>query len=204
MSNLLEQAAHNLARNGFTVHIADSEAEAADFLLREIPTDWSVGFGGSISLDQIGIYPKLAERGNPVYWHWQSVPGLSRQEVQQKASTADAFLLSSNAITASGAIVNTDGYGNRLAGLLYGHQRAFIVAGVNKLVPDLDAARIRIANQAAPPNTRRLKLETPCAETGYCMNCDSPARICNATLILHRQPGAVPITVCLVKRTLGF
>lgn len=198
---MLEITKENLIKNRFDVHIVENKKEAREKLLSEIPNDWSVGFGGSITLEEIGIYEELVKNNITAFWHWKTD---DKKKCLEEARRADVYLSSANAITISGQILNTDGNGNRLAGLLDGHKRAFIVAGQNKIVKDLDSAFLRLKNIAAVMNTERLNLNTPCRETGACQDCDSKNRICNATLILHKCPKSLPTTVILVRESLGY
>ena len=81
--------------------------------------------------------------------------------------------MSANAVTLDGQLVNIDGTGNRVAALSYGPDCVILLVGMNKIVPDLDAAIARVHNIAAPPNAIRLGLSTPCAKDGVCHNCFS-------------------------------
>jgi len=202
--NRLEQTIYNLRQNGFQVHLFKNTADAREAILQQIPLSATVGFGGSMTLFDMGIYEALEARGNSAFWHWHEKPGHHRKEVLRSAACADIYLSGINAITEEGRLINIDGNGNRLSGILYGHDRTILVAGVNKIVKNYEEALIRIKNIACPPNARRLGRKTPCAETGSCMNCSSPDRICTATLILDRQPGGVPIEIFLVEETLGY
>ena len=130
----LEKAIRNLKQRGFKVsHFADGAA-AAEYLAGQV-SGCTVGFGGSRTLDQLGLY-ELLSRNNTVYWHWKT-PG---NETRRQAAFTDVYCCSANAISEDGEILNIDGTGNRLAGTLFGHERVFIVAGTNKICPDFDAA----------------------------------------------------------------
>ena len=138
----LEKAIQNLEGRGFRVtHFADPAAAAA-YLDREIDGA-TVGFGGSRTLEALGVYEKLAKH-NRVFWHWKTDPGEARAE----AMRADVYLSSANAISEDGEILNIDGSGNRVAGTLFGHRKVYIVAGTNKLCPDFDSALWRARNVA--------------------------------------------------------
>ena len=112
--------------------------------------------------------------------------------------------MSSNAITLDGQLVNIDGLGNRVASLIHGPKNVVIVAGMNKVVKDVDTAIDRVHNEAAPPNAVRLGLDTPCAKYGYCCNCLSPDCICCETVITRKSRIAGRIKVILVGETLGY
>lgn len=48
--------------------------------------------------------------------------------IYHKAFSADYYLMSSNAISATGELVNIDGNGNRVAALIYGPKQVIILA----------------------------------------------------------------------------
>ena len=117
----------------------------------------------------------------------------------------DLFLLSANAITADGRIVNIDGNGNRVAASISGPRRTLYVIGRNKIVEGgVDDAIARVKRCACPPNCRRLGKRTPCAATGVCADCDSPDRICKVTAIFDRRPTGMPTKVIVVDADLGY
>ncbi|NLY71163.1 MAG: LUD domain-containing protein [Clostridiales bacterium] len=194
----------NLKNNGFDVQYFETKEEVRKALLEEIPADSSVGFGGSITVKDLNIYEDLKERGNKVYWHWKAGENESRKEILKNAANADIFISSTNAITESGRLVNIDATCNRITGIIYGHEKVFIVAGTNKIARNSEEALIRIKTIVAPRNAKRLGVDTPCVETGKCMNCNSPERICRATLIIDKQPWGNPITIFLVNEELGY
>ena len=200
----VDKTIENLKRNGFKVSYCADKEEALAKILDSVPTTASVGFGGSVTVEEVGIYDALKKRGNPVFWHWHMGENESRKDILRAAANADIYFSGINAITEAGSLVNIDGTGNRLSGMLFGHDKVFLVSGVNKIARSYEEAIIRIKNQACPANARRLGRKTPCAETGKCLNCVSGDRICMATLIIDRQPGGVPIEIFLIDEKLGF
>ncbi len=116
----------------------------------------------------------------------------------------DCFFCSANAISATGEIVNVDGVGNRTNAMTFGNKKVIIVAGMNKVTPDIDSALKRVSEVAAPMRAKSLNMATPCAETGVCSDCNAPQRICRITTILHRKPMLTDISVILVNQALGF
>lgn len=205
MKEHIQTTIRNLERNGFTVSYFATKEEAKDALLFDIGQEESIGFGGSVTVDQMGIYESFAVRGNAVYWHWKegSDPA-SKRELQMRAAFADVYISSTNSITEDGRLINIDGTGNRLASMLYGHKRNYIVAGINKISRNYEEAMIRIKNVSSPKNTERLNFDTPCRMLGKCMNCSSSKRICNATLILDRQPNGQKTIIYLINESIGF
>jgi len=201
---IIDRTIESLKENGFTVKYFEDSKSAKAAILDEVIPGQTVGFGGSMTVADMEIYEALQDRTNPVYWHWKAKEGEDRKDILRKAATADIYLSSTNAITENGILVNIDGTGNRLSGMLYGHDRVIIVAGVNKITRSLDEALIRIKNVATPANAKRLGMNTPCAKLGKCMNCSVPDRLCRATLIIDRQPNGVPITIYLIGESLGY
>ena len=163
------------------------------------------GFAGSDTTRGIGLIEELKKKGKTVYDHWQK--GLSREqdlEIRKKQVLSDCFLCSANAISVTGEVINVDGIGNRTNGMTFGPKKVFIVAGMNKVTADLESGLKRISEVAAPMRAKSLSMETPCAETGLCSDCNAPQRICRATVILHRKPVLTDISVILIKEALGF
>ncbi len=200
----VEKALAALARHEFETKYFATGAEAAAWLDAQVPEGATVGQGGSVTLDELGLIQRFKERGLAVPNPWDgTLSDEQRRLAYRDALFADNFFCSANAITLDGFILNVDGRGNRLAAHLFGPRRLFIVAGVNKLVED-EAAAFERVKYAAPRNCRRLSLKTPCVVTGACSNCDTPARSCRAYLLLRRPTRAVPTTVVLIGEELGF
>ena len=127
------------------------------------------------------------------------------KEIRDHQTSMDLFLLSANAITSDGVIVNIDGTGNRIAASIYGPKRVVYVIGRNKVVNGgLLEAIARAKRCACPPNCRRLNKKTPCADLGVCADCDSPDRICKVTAFFDRAPTRTPTKVILVDEDLGY
>ncbi|MDR1378750.1 MAG: lactate utilization protein [Synergistaceae bacterium] len=193
-----------LKAKGYEATYVPSKEAALEEVLKLIPGGTSVGVPGTVTVREIGAMEKLAERGCTIYHHWN--PALSpdeRSKVLMDEYCADYFLTSANAITKDGKIVNIDGNGNRVSAMAWGRNTLIFVISVNKVVADLDAAVVR-ARTATPPNVLRLNGNTPCTQTGYCVDCDSPARICRALLILERPNVSRKTHVIMVGEDLGF
>ncbi len=191
----VEQA---LRQRGYTVHVFETGAEAADYLNGAID-GVSVGIGGSVTVQQLGLYDRLAQH-NQVYWHWQGGP-----EQRAKAAEADVYLTSANGLAETGEILNIDGAGNRVASTLYGHKKVYFVIGANKLAPTRDEALWRARNIAAPRNAQRLGKKTPCAVKGdKCYDCKSPDRICRGLVELWGPMMGMETEVILIGEDLGM
>ena len=194
----LEKTMKSLRRRGFGVSHFETGAQAADYVAGQLH-GCSVGMGGSMTLQALGLYERL-EGDNTVYWHWKT-PGA---ETLRAAALADVYLSSANAISEDGEIFNIDGNGNRLAGTLFGHKKVFILAGVNKIAPDFDSALARARNVAAVKNCARLGKKGPCQTDGRCHDCGSTERICHALAVLWGPMGAMETEVILIDEELGY
>jgi NAD-dependent dihydropyrimidine dehydrogenase PreA subunit len=124
-------------------------------------------------------------------------------EAREKASRADVYLSSTNALTEEGKLVNIDGLGNRVASMIYGPKKVYILCGINKITKNLDEALQRIKDNTYK-NARRLKLETPCAYTEKCTDCSSPQRMCSVTTIIERRPYKTDFEVIIIGQELGY
>lgn len=162
-----------LERRGYTVRTFAAAAEAAAYLDGAIDGK-TVGFGGSATLDALGVYDKLAAH-NTVIWHWKQEANAARKAAMQ----TQVYLSSANGLAESGEIVNIDGTGNRVSATLFGHEKVYFVIGRNKLAPTYEAAVYRARNVAAPQRARQLGKKTPCAvKADRCYDCRSPERVC--------------------------
>lgn len=201
MDNKILLSNNSLKQNGFKVKTFKNVLETKEALMKSISINESVAFGGSMTLEELGLYEDLKNRGNKVYWHWKVE---DKKAELQKALNADIYLTSTNALTLDGKLINMDGTGNRVSSLLYGHKRVYVVVGRNKICKDYDQARERIKNVAAPMNTKRLNTDTPCRFTGKCNDCDSPERICNVEVIIHKNPSGTEVNVFIIDEDLGY
>ena len=188
-----------LEGRGYTVRTFSSGGEAADYLDAAIDGR-SVGFGGSATLDALGLYERLG-RHNEVVWHWKQDAAPARRAAMQ----TEVYLTSVNALAQTGELVNIDGAGNRVAATLFGHEKVYFVIGRNKLAPTYDEAVRRARNIASPQNARRLGKKTPCAVKGdRCYDCRSPERICRGLVTLWGPMMGMEAEVLLVDEDLGL
>ena len=197
----VQRTMDSLTCAGFAVRYFDTAKEAADYLAASI-SGKTVGIGGSMTIEQMGLYDSL-KQNNTVYWHWRT----NDLETRTAAAGAEVYLSSANAIAETGEIVNIDGSGNRVAATLYHHERVVFVVGVNKIAQDYESAVFRARNVAAPLNTRRLGLKTPCAvgKEIKCYNCASKDRICCGVVTLLWPMRSVKVTeVVLIGESLGY
>lgn len=192
-----------LETRGFKVTVFPTGKAAAEYLNAELD-GVSIGFGGSVTLRELGLYDSLSAH-NTVFSHWNVPEGRSAADMRREAMTADVYLTSANALAETGELINIDGTGNRTAGTLFGHKRIYFVIGRNKLAPGYDEALWRARNIASPKNAQRLGVKTPCAEKGdRCYDCRSPERICRALVVLWEAVNGCETEVVLVDEDLGY
>ena len=192
-----------LRKNGFeAVFLADREA-VRDRVLAECGKADSIGFGGSMSIAELGIQQALAGKGKRLLDHGR-VPAEEKAATRLAQLTCDLFLSGTNAVTLNGCLVNLDMNGNRTNAMTFGPKRVVVVAGANKIVADVAEGIRRIKSTAAPRNAKRLQLSTPCAASGFCEDCSSPQRICRVYSIIERRPPNTDLCVILCGEPMGL
>ena len=176
----------------------------------------TISCGGSKTLDETGIYQMI---NSPDYnFLDRSAPGMTRPEVEEvyrQTFRADTFFMSTNALTENGELYNVDGNSNRVAALLYGPKSVIVVCGINKIVKNIDEAIKRVKTIAAPQNTIRLGIETPCGKTGECVSlrkenpelcdgCHGDTRICCNYVVSAQQRHIDRIKVIIIGEEYGY
>ncbi len=201
-ARLAEKAVAQLNKNNFEAVFAPDRDAARAIILEMIPEKSIIGSADSMTLDQIGLFEQLHTRNPAEVLHpmrhdedGKAVHSLKeRFELWRRVLTSDVYVCGTNAVTLDGKLVSTDGAGNRVAPMIFGPRRTIFVAGANKIVSDVQAARERIKTVCAPVNIRRhiekhhaegFFGELPCAKTGFCADCKLPQRICAMTVIIE-------------------
>lgn len=205
MIEALQSLKEQMESRGFTVYLCEKAEEAKRQALALIPAGASVGAGGSMTVQELGLLPELAAAGHQVWCHWINKE-LDAHDVFEKARQADYYLSSSNAVTRDGAIVNIDGNANRVSAMIQGPKNVVLIISAQKIVDGgLNTAIGRIKQFACPPNAKRLHLDTPCAQTGVCneKKCGD-ACMCRVTTVINRPPRGRCVTVIFVGETLGY
>ena len=202
--NAADTVIKNLKKRRMDAYYCEDKQEALEKVLELMEDGKSVAWGGSMTLAECGIMDAVKSGKYNVIDREKAKTDEEIRETYGKICTCDYFLMSTNAITLDGELVNVDGRGNRVSFLCFGPQNVIVVAGMNKLVTDVDMGIKRTRNMDAPPNTVRLKKNTPCSVTGRCADCLSPDCICAQTVItrLSMIPGR--IKVILVGEELGY
>ncbi len=194
-----------LKKNHFEAQYVSKASDALEDLWKMIPEGASVGVGGSVTLNQIGFQEAVQKR--PVKFLNPFAKGLSPEEagkIRREIFTADFFVGSSNAVTEDGKLLNIDATGNRVAPMIFGPKKVVLICGVNKIAKNLAEAHTKVQEWTAPMNVKRLGYKPPCGQTGVCVDCSSPERICNAYVVLAKKPRLTDYLIYLVGEFLGL
>lgn len=202
--SIANKVSDSLNKKGHEVYIANDSKEALELLKKLVPENSTVATGGSLTLTQIGGLELFRNGKYNFLDRYVAKTKEEKEEIERKAFFSDYYVCSANAITENGEIVLLDGNGNRVAAVIYGPKNIILITSVNKIVRNLEEARERI-RYITPMNSKRLNLNTPCVQTGYCVDCSSHQRICNYLVVIEsglRHPGR--IKVILVLEELGL
>ena len=194
----------NLDKRGMEAYYVDNTDDALKMALRFVTPGSSVSWGGSMSINEIGLIPALKAWDCTVLDRTVPKTEEEKKEFFGKVAVCDYYFMSTNAITLDGQLVNIDGNGNRVACLITGPKNVIILAGMNKVVPDEANAIARVRNMAAPPNAVRLGLKTPCSSLGKCVNCLSDDCICCNIVVTRKSRIPNRIKVILIGEELGY
>lgn len=205
----LAAAGEALEKNNFDVFVVETLSDAKDRILNQLLPALkprSVSWGGSMTFTDSGLYDSLKNAAgiDVIDTYDRSLPMDAFVERRRQALLADLFFTGTNAVVETGKLVNLDMIGNRVAALTFGPRNVVVLAGRNKLTPDIHTAMHRIRNYAAPVNAMRLDKKTPCVKTAACEDCQSPERICNTWTITEKSFPAGRIKVFLINQSLGL
>lgn len=215
MKNRVETTLKNLKRNKMEAYYVDTKEDAQKLVRTLISKGDTLSCGGSVTLKQTGIYDIISSD----YYNFLDRSACETpeqvEEVYRKTFCADAFFTSANAVTENGELYNVDGNSNRVAAILYGPKSVICICGVNKLVKNIGEAIARVKTKAAPPNTVRLGIETPCAKTGECISlkkdnpemcegCHGDGRICCNYVVCAQQRHVNRIKVIIIGEEYGY
>lgn len=201
----VERTMAALRKNKMAAVYVESKDKVIDAVKAYMQEGETVSVGGSMTLYETGIIDCL--RSGRYNFLDRYAPGLSNDEMQEiyrKSFFADTYITSTNAITEDGELYNVDGNGNRVAAMIYGPKSVIVVAGINKIVKDVDAAIERVRRIAAPANATRLSCKTPCTKVGVCQDCRSDMRICCSYTVFRQQRQKDRIKCIIVGEVLGY
>ena len=194
----------NLRSRQFDAWYCPDRESALEKALELIPEGASVGWGGALSAQQIGLMDAVKSGKYRVVDRDTAQNPQQRRELMRQCLLTDVFLTGANAISMDGQMVNVDGIANRVAAIAFGPDSVLVIAGMNKVEDTLDSAVVRARTVAAPMNQQRFLKDTPCAVTGVCSNCKADGCICNQILITRNCRPAGRIKFILVGEELGF
>jgi len=201
----VETTISNLKKRNMAGFFVNDEHELKKALKELINKNSVVGIGDSVTLLETGIIDFLRNGDYDFLDKYRE--GITSEEKRQlyiRNFSADTFMCSTNALTEDGELYNIDGNGSRVAPIIYGPKQVIIVAGINKIVRNIEEAEKRVRNYSAPLDAKRLGKNTPCTTLGYCMDCKSPDRICNDFTIIRGQFVKDRIKVVIVGKKLGY
>lgn len=202
--NLAQTVLKGLEKRHMEGYYCDSIEEAEALALSFIPSNSSASFGGSATLEETGVLTALRSRDDiTLYDRSTATTPEENKKIMHDALSCDYYFMSSNAITADGELINIDGTGNRVAALIYGPENVIVIAGMNKIVANVEEGITRTRNIAAPQNCIRLDKNTPCKINGVCGNCLKDT-ICDQIVITRASRVPNRIKVILVGEELGF
>lgn len=194
-----------MERRGFEAYYAEDREAALKKALELIQPEDTVGYGGSLTVNAVGLKEALRQRNNVIFERDSATCPEERIAFERQALDADWFLMSSNGISEDGQLVNVDGFGNRVASLIYGPKNVLVLCGMNKVCPTLEDAYSRARNLAAPANLMRFPGKTcPCAVNGSCADCIAEDCGCNTVVVSRRSNPAKRIKVILIGEDLGL
>lgn len=194
---------NNFQSRGFEAYYCETREDALNKALELIPKGATVGWGGAMSAQQIGLLDAMNNGEYNAIDRDKAPNPAAREQAMRDCLLADVFITGANALSIQGQMVNIDGNGNRVAAIVYGPRSVVVIAGMNKVMDTLEAAVVRARTVAAPMNKQRFPLKTPCEVTGVCGNCKAEG-ICNQILITRNCKPAGRIKVILVGEELGL
>lgn len=214
MLDYIKTTMENLEKNGIKPYYAESREDVVPLIKTLINNGESVSNGGSETLKQCKVFD-LIKNGD---YDFIDRTGLEGEELRQayiRAYGCDTYFCSSNAVTQRGELYNVDGNSNRVSCIVYGPRQVIMVVGKNKIVPTINDAVERVKKCAAPPNTVRLNLDTPCSKTGKCVSlsnenslicdgCASNKRVCCNYVVSAKQRHKDRIKIIIVNEDLGY
>lgn len=212
MDKRIEKTIENFKKNNIEAFFVEASADAVKLVEEMLEEGETISCGGSVTLSESGVFA-LVQSGRYNFLDRSRAKSPEEiAEIYRKTFYADTFLTSANAITENGELINVDGNCNRISAITFGPKRVIVVAGINKLVPDVEAGFHRVKTVAAPKNAQRLGCKTPCAKLGHCLKadapmpegCDCPERICVNYLVSGRQRAEDRVKVIIVNEELGY
>ena len=205
ISEQIQTLIQNFSRRRIHCEYFEHSSDLLNWLTSELPKNSTIGIGDSVTMEETGVFSLLRSSDYALLDKYDpTLTKDNKKKLYRENFSADAFFLGANAISMTGEIVQIDGNGSRLAPMIYGPDKVYIIAGTNKIAPTLEEAKKRARQIAGPLDAKRLNKKTPCATTGTCIDCQSPERICNTFVTLSGQFDPERVTVCLIEGNFGY
>lgn len=201
----IKRTIENLKKNNMEAYFVEDEKELISIFKSLIKEGDTVSLGGSMTLFETGIIDFLKNGNYKLLDRYKK--GLKPEDMKnifRKSFFCDDYITSSNAVTENGELYNVDGNGNRVAAMIYGPDNVIVIIGKNKIVSNLNEAVERVKYNAAPANSKRLNINTPCTKFGYCVDCKADGRICNDYVLIKRQKTKGRIKIIILNEDLGY
>lgn len=198
-----EKIVKNLKARYFDAYYCENSKEATETALSLIKNGETVTWGGTMTASEIGLAGEI-QKGDYNFLDRSKITPENKKDFYRKALLSDTYIMSANALSVTGEMVNIDGHGNRVAALCYGPEQVIVIIGMNKVEPDLESAINRARTVAAPINAQRFDIDTPCKKTGMCGDCLTEGCICSHIVITRKSNIKNRIKVILVNENLGF
>ena len=193
-----------LQKRNMAGYYAPTKEDAVKIIKNLLADGSSISWGGSMTMAELGLVDELKKGNYTLLDRSECKNSEETKQMYHKALSADNYILSANAITQDGILINIDGTGNRVAALIYGPEQVIVVVGINKIVADVESGYKRIKSITCPKNALRLKKELPCSVSGVCNNCLSEKCICNQIVVTRRSGIKERIKVVIVGENLGY
>lgn len=194
----------NFSKRNIEAFYCEDKKQAVSLAMDMMKDADTVGFGGSETLNEIGILNEIKNSSLNLIDRNSAKTPAEKKEMYFKNAMADYFLMSSNAVTIGGELINIDGNGNRVACLIHGPEHVILIVGMNKVVTDVESGIARVRNMASPANAARLGTRTPCGAVGHCGNCHSEDCMCCQVVVTRHSRHTGRIKVILVGEELGY
>lgn len=204
MDEKIEKLVPKLIMRNFEVHCCETADDAAILAADMIGKDDTVAWGGSKTVAQTGLLDLLQKKGCNLLDRDTAETPEERADLMRRGLLSDVFLMSSNAVSEDGILVNIDGMGNRVAAMCYGPKNVIMIIGKNKLCGTIDEAEARVHNVAAVKNAERFGLTKTGCSKGKCIDCLSEECMCSYVVKTRRSKVPGRIKIILVNEDLGF
>ena len=202
--NMSEGMIKALKKRGYDAYFCENKEQAKDKVLSLIPERATVSWGGTLTMEEIGVLDAVRGGNYNVLDRDKASTPEEKTAILKSALTSDVYLSSVNAISEDGIMINIDGLGNRIAAIAYGAESVILVVGMNKVCRNAEDAKLRARTFAAPNNGLRLNLELPCVKTGVCSDCICPGCMCAQVVEMRTCRIENRIKVILVGEDLGL